>query len=47
MYFEDSDTVTRPRGRGFYRYFYETLSMIPDERQYAVINANTGSSSGR
>jgi ATP-dependent Lhr-like helicase len=42
MYFEDSDTVTRPRGRGFYRYFYETLSMIPDERQYAVINANTG-----
>ncbi|MCC6032379.1 MAG: ATP-dependent helicase, partial [Pyrobaculum sp.] len=42
MYFEDSDTVARPRGRGFYRYFYETLSMIPDERQYAVINATTG-----
>lgn len=42
MYFEDSDTVGRPRGRGFYRYFYETLSMIPDERQYAVINAATG-----
>jgi ATP-dependent Lhr-like helicase len=42
IYFEDSDTVARPRGRGFYRYFYETLSMIPDERQYAVINAATG-----
>ncbi|AET31962.1 DEAD/DEAH box helicase [Pyrobaculum ferrireducens] len=42
VYFEDSDTVARPRGRGFYRYFYETLSMIPDERQYAVINAQTG-----
>ncbi|ABP51119.1 MULTISPECIES: DEAD/DEAH box helicase [Pyrobaculum] len=41
-YFEDSDTVARPRGRGFYRYFYETLSMIPDERQYAVINSKTG-----
>jgi len=41
-YYEDSDTVARPRGRGFYRYFYETLSMIPDERQYAVINATTG-----
>lgn len=41
VYFEDSDTVARPRGRGFYRYFYETLSMIPDERQYAVINAKT------
>ena len=38
VYFEDSDTVARPRGRGFYRYFYETLSMIPDERQYAVVN---------
>ncbi|MEM4437546.1 MAG: DEAD/DEAH box helicase [Pyrobaculum sp.] len=42
VYFEDSDTVARPRGRGFYRYFYETLSMIPDERQYAVINEKTG-----
>jgi ATP-dependent Lhr-like helicase len=34
MYFEDSDTVARPRGRGFYRYFYETLSMIPAVRSY-------------
>ncbi|MFN3804719.1 MAG: DEAD/DEAH box helicase [Pyrobaculum sp.] len=42
LYFEDSDTVARPRGRGFYRYFYNTLSMIPDEKQYAVINESTG-----
>lgn len=42
LYYEDSDTVVRPRSRGFYRYFYETLSMIPDERQYAVINEKTG-----
>lgn len=42
VYFEDSDVVARPRSRGFYRYFYETLSMIPDERQYAVINEKTG-----
>jgi len=42
LYFEDSDTVVRPRSRGFYRYFYENLSMIPDERQYAVIDARTG-----
>ncbi|MFN7105874.1 MAG: helicase-related protein, partial [Pyrobaculum sp.] len=42
LYFEDSDTVSRPRGRGFYRYFYNTLSMIPDEKQYAVINGATG-----
>lgn len=42
FYYEDSDVVARPRGRGFYRYFYETLSMIPDERQYAVVNEKTG-----
>jgi ATP dependent helicase, Lhr family len=34
--------VVRPRNRGFYRYFFETLSMIPDERQYAVVDAKTG-----
>lgn len=42
LYFEEDDVVVRPRSRGFYRYFYETLSMIPDERQYAVINIKTG-----
>jgi ATP-dependent Lhr-like helicase len=42
LYFEEDDAVVRPRNRGFYRYFFETLSMIPDERQYAVVDAKTG-----
>ncbi|MGC9170037.1 MAG: DEAD/DEAH box helicase [Thermoproteus sp.] len=42
LYFEEDDVVVRPRNRGFYRYFFETLSMIPDERQYAVVDAKTG-----
>ena len=42
LYFEEDDTVVRPRNRGFFRYFFETLSMIPDERQYAVVDAKTG-----
>ncbi|CCC82064.1 DEAD/DEAH box helicase [Thermoproteus tenax] len=42
LYFEEDDTVVRPRNRGFFRYFFETLSMIPDEKQYAVVNSKTG-----
>jgi ATP-dependent Lhr-like helicase len=42
LYFEEDGAVVRPRNRGFYRYFFETLSMIPDERQYAVVDAKTG-----
>lgn len=42
LYFEEDDVVVRPRNRGFFRYFFETLSMIPDERQYAVVDAKTG-----
>lgn len=42
LYFEEDDVVVRPRNRGFFKYFFETLSMIPDERQYAVIDAKTG-----
>lgn len=42
LYFEEDDVIVRPRNRGFYRYFFETLSMIPDERQYAVVDAKTG-----
>jgi ATP-dependent Lhr-like helicase len=42
LYFEEDDMVVRPRNRGFFRYFFETLSMIPDERQYAVVDSKTG-----
>ncbi len=41
LYYEDNDVVVKPRGRGFYRYFYNTLSMIPDDKQYAVVNEKT------
>ncbi len=41
FYVEDEDVVVRPRSRKFYRYFYDTLSMIPDEKQYAVVDVTS------
>jgi len=41
-FIEDEDVVLKPSGararREFYRYFFDQLSMIPDEKHYLVIN---------
>ena len=43
---ERDEVILRPRNRDFYRYFFEELSMIPDERHYLVIDETTNTPIG-
>ncbi len=44
---EDDEVVLRPRNRrDFYLYFFEELSMIPDEKHYLVIDSSTNTPIG-
>ncbi len=41
-FIEDQDLIVKPRnGRELYEYYYSILSMIPEVRQYVVVNEET------
>jgi len=43
---EKDEVILKPRNRSFYKYFFEELSMIPDEKHYLVIDKTTGTPIG-
>ncbi|RLE57339.1 MAG: ATP-dependent helicase [Thermoprotei archaeon] len=46
-YSEEDDVIVKPKNtRGMYEYFFTELSMIPDEKQYLVVDESTGTPVG-